>query len=66
MAIHATIDWDKCEGNGVCARVAGEVFSCDAEGNSDVLLEAIPEELRAKVRLAVLQCPTNAIAMTED
>ena len=66
MAIKATIDWDKCEGNGVCARVAPEIFSVDAEGNSDVLLEEVPAELRAKALLAMRQCPTNAIAVTEE
>ena len=66
MALKASIDWDKCEGNGVCARVAGEVFSVDAEGNSDVLLETVPEELRAKALLAMRQCPTNAIMVADE
>lgn len=66
MAIRATIDWDKCEGNGVCARVAPEIFSVDDQGNSDVLVEEVPAELRAKALLAMRQCPTNAIAVTED
>lgn len=63
MPLKATIDWDKCEGNGVCARVASEIFTCDDQGNSDVILEEIPEELRAKAMLAMLQCPTNAITV---
>ena len=66
MALKASIDWDKCEGNGVCARVAGEVFSVDADGNSDVLLETVPEELRAKALLAMRQCPTNAIMVADE
>lgn len=66
MPIKATIDWDKCEGNGICARVAAEIFSCDEEGNSDVILEEIPPALRAKARLAMAQCPTMAILVTED
>ena len=49
MAIRAEIDWDKCEGNGVCARVAGEIFTVDAEGNSDVILEEIPPELLNRI-----------------
>ena len=65
MAATATINWDLCEGNGICARVAGEVFSVDAEGNSDVLLEEIPPELLAKAKLAMMQCPTKAITVTE-
>ncbi len=66
MVITATIDWDKCEGNGVCARVAPEIFTCDDEGNSDVILDEIPAELRAKALLALAQCPTKAITVTED
>lgn len=65
MALTAVIDWDKCEGNGVCARVAAEIFSCDQEGNSDVILDEIPNELRAKAMLAMRQCPTKAITVTE-
>ena len=66
MAIKASIDWDKCEGNGVCARVAPEIFSVDADGNSDVLMEEVPENLRAKEMLAMRQCPTNAISVVEE
>jgi ferredoxin len=66
MAIKASIDWDLCEGNGVCARVAPEVFSVDAEGNSDVLLEEVPPELRAKAMLAMAGCPVKAITVTEE
>ena len=65
MALKATIDWDLCEGNGVCARVAPEVFSVDENGNSDVLLEEVPENLRLKAMLAMRQCPTKAIAVAE-
>ena len=66
MALKATIDWDLCEGNGVCARVAPEIFSVDEDGNSDVILEEIPENLRAKSRLAERQCPVKAITVTES
>lgn len=65
MPIIAQIDWDECEGNGICARVAPEIFSCDEQGNSDVLLEEVPEELYAKAMLAMRQCPTNAISVAK-
>ena len=65
MALKATIDWDKCTGTGICARVAGEIFSVDADGNSDVILDEIPENLRAKATLAERQCPTQAITLAE-
>lgn len=66
MAIKTTIDWDKCEGNGVCARVAPEIYSVDDQGNSDVLVDEVPENLRAKAMLAKMQCPTKAIEVFED
>lgn len=65
MPIIASIDWDECEGNGVCARVAPDIFSCDAQGNSDVILEEIPDELLAKAVLAMRQCPTQAISVAK-
>lgn len=65
MPLRAIIDWDKCEGNGVCARVAPEIFSVDEEGNSDVLVEEVPEPLRLKAMLAMRQCPTMAILVTD-
>jgi ferredoxin len=64
--MRASIDWDECAGHGTCARVAPEVFSVDADGNSDVLLDEIPENLRAKAMLAMRQCPTNAISVWEE
>jgi len=66
MAIKASIDWDKCTGNGVCARVAPEIFSVDDQGNSDVLMEEIPAELRTKAMLAQQGCPTGAVSVTEE
>lgn len=61
MTLKASIDWDKCQGNGVCARLAPEVFSVDQEGNSDVLMEEVPENLRAKALAAMRGCPTGAV-----
>ena len=66
MTLKASIDWDKCEGNGICARVAPEVFSVDEKGNSDVLLEEVPESLRSKAMLAMRGCPTKAISVVDE
>ena len=66
MAIKTSIDWDKCEGNGVCARVAPEIFSVDDEGNSDVLMEEVPENLRNKAMLAMRGCPTGAVSVKDE
>ena len=65
MAIRVSIDWAKCQGNGVCARVAPEVFKLDETGFPEEILEAMPDPLRPKIMLAVRQCPTEAINATE-
>jgi ferredoxin len=66
VTLKASIDWDKCQGNGVCARVAPEIFSVDEEGNSDVLMEEVPENLRAKAMLAVRGCPVGAVSVVDE
>jgi ferredoxin len=66
MTLKASIDWDKCQGNGVCARVAPEIFSVDEEGNSDVLMEEVPDNLRAKAQLAQRGCPVGAVIIAEE
>ena len=66
MTIKASINWDECEGNGVCARVAPEIFSVYEQGNSDVLVDEVPANLRAKAMLAMRQCPTQAISVWEE
>jgi len=66
VALKATIDWDKCTGNGVCARVAPEIFTVDADGNSDVIVDEVPENLRNKATLAMRQCPTQAISLLDE
>jgi ferredoxin len=65
MAIRVSIDWAKCQGNGVCARVAPEVFKLDKTGFPEEILEAVPDQLRPKVSLAVRQCPTEAISAAD-
>jgi ferredoxin len=65
MTIRASIDFDECEGHGICARVASEIFKVDEDGNAEVLLEVVPPELRAKAMLAMRQCPTQAISVAE-
>ncbi|MEA2641838.1 MAG: sterol 14alpha-demethylase [Chloroflexota bacterium] len=66
MAIHTSIDFDECEGHGICARVAPEIFKIDEDGNTEILLEEVPEALRLKLQLAERQCPVQAISVWED
>jgi len=61
------VDIDLCQGHGVCAGEAPEVFAVDpAESRVVVLDPDPPETLRAKVEAAVKYCPTRALRITED
>ena len=60
------VDLDLCQGHGVCAGEAPEVFAVDpAESRVVLLVESPPEALRARVEAAVRYCPTRALRITE-
>ena len=61
------VDLDLCQGHGVCAGEAPELFALDATTSKVVVLEANPPEaLRAKLAAAVKYCPTRALRIAED
>jgi ferredoxin len=61
------VDFDLCQGHGVCRSEAPEVFGFDADLQQVVLLdERPPESLREKVKAAVRFCPTLALAIEEE
>lgn len=66
MSIKLVVDWDRCEANGICARVAPEAFRLDEEDRLHVLVEDVTPELRAKVERAVDGCPRRALSLADD
>lgn len=57
-----TVDFDRCEGHGLCTLSAPEVFSFDNRG----LLEVVDrpgEEHRSAVEESVRSCPALAIQL---
>lgn len=60
------VDFDLCQGHGVCESEAREVFTVTKKGQVVVTDESPPAELRAKVELAVKYCPTHALKIVED
>jgi ferredoxin len=59
------VDFDLCQGHGVCEGEAPEVFELDDDGKLTLLQEEPPEELREKVLLAKKYCPTMAISVED-
>jgi sterol 14-demethylase len=57
------VDLDLCQGHGVCANEAPEVFEVDRDSHKVVLRTDTPsEELSKRVALAVEHCPSRALS----
>ena len=55
------VSHDRCEGHGKCQMAAPEVFELRDDDLSYVLIDDVPEGLRAKVEQAIRLCPRQAI-----
>ncbi|AFM16453.1 ferredoxin [Mycolicibacterium chubuense NBB4] len=58
------VDFDTCDGNGVCMSICREVFDVREDG-LHVLQEQPGEELRDKLIGAQVSCPTGAITVKD-
>ncbi len=61
----AIVDHSLCEGHAKCMDKVPEVFEVREDDRSYILLDEIPEELRARVERAVQVCPRAAISLEE-
>ena len=60
------VDFDLCQGHGVCRNEAPEVFDVDREREQVVVKQGHPpESLREKVNAAVRYCPTRALRIED-
>ncbi|MGU3433010.1 ferredoxin [Actinomycetes bacterium M1A6_2h] len=60
------VEWERCEGHGLCAEQAPDVFSLDDDGELIYPLEnsEIPQDQEAAARAAVGSCPVAALRET--
>ncbi len=62
-----TVDQEKCEGHNRCFVVAGELFELDDYGYAhEVDGGEVPAGLEEKARLAIVNCPEQAILIVEE
>lgn len=61
--MRVTVDFDRCQSNGVCMRRAPEVFDLRDDGFLYVLVAEPDDSLRDKVEEAARRCPTRAITV---
>lgn len=60
------VNRDRCEGNGVCVRVASDVFRVDDEDLLHVLVDRPSGETLERVQVAVRRCPRHALSLVDD
>jgi len=63
--VKVTIDYDLCQGHGVCMGEAPEVFRLNDDGEITILQESPPDGQRKKVQMAARFCPTGAISIED-
>jgi ferredoxin len=65
MKIH--VEEEKCQGHNRCFVVASELFELDDYGYAHEVNDGVvPPELQEKARLAVANCPEQAIIILEE
>ena len=61
------IDPERCQGHGRCYDLASALFGDDDEGYGMVLGDGgVPPDLEREARLAVANCPEQAIELEES
>lgn len=63
--MRVSVDFAKCESNGLCASTVPEVFLFTAEDTLEILNEHPQEELRERLIQAVTSCPAEALSLVE-
>lgn len=61
--VKVVVDYDLCQSHGLCTQSVPEVFELRDDGFLYVLNETPPAELRARLDVAVRECPTGAISL---
>ena len=59
------VDYDKCEGLGMCEAMAPEVFEVQDEGQVGLLEEHPSEDQRQDLAAAVDACPVHALSLQD-
>ncbi|PXW99863.1 ferredoxin [Mycolicibacterium moriokaense] len=61
--MQVAVDWKRCEGHGVCAANAPDLFQLDDNGDLTVTYDGrdIPTAFRDSAEAAVAGCPVEAL-----
>ncbi len=57
------VDYDKCQGVGMCESLSPEIFQVQANGDLDLTTDTVPHGQEEEVRQAVHACPNFALRL---
>jgi ferredoxin len=60
------VNYDLCEGNARCVRIAPAVFQVDDEDRLHLLVERPSEDQRDAIETAIATCPRQALSLAES
>jgi NADH:ubiquinone oxidoreductase subunit F (NADH-binding)/ferredoxin len=60
-----TVDWTRCQGHGLCARLVPELVQVDEHGFPEFLDAPVPFWLSHEAKQAVDMCPALALSLTK-
>ena len=60
------VDYELCESNAVCMKLAPEVFQVDDDDKLHLVVESPSDELLPKVEQAVRRCPRAALSLVDE
>jgi len=65
IQLRVSVDLQRCQGHNRCYTIAPELFEIDDLGNSHAVGDGlVPPELQEKARLAVANCPEEAVSIS--
>ena len=59
------VDREICAGFGVCVALSPDLFELHDDGYAVVLIAEVPPDLEDIARQAAIQCPSNAITVSD-
>lgn len=59
--MHIQVNLPACEGHGLCAQVAPQVYEVDDEGYVRMLVDEVPPGLEAAAAAGARACPVAAL-----
>jgi ferredoxin len=66
VVMRVVVDYERCEANARCMKVAPQVFRVEEDDTLTVLIERPGPELEDVVGTAVALCPRQAITVIDD